>query len=203
MPTPVPHDVIFFSSAKEIRDWLRTNHGKVDELWLGYRPKASGLPSVTWEEVVDQCLCYGWIDGVRIRVEGGSAQRLTPRRAGSNWSARNVRRVEALRRAGRMRSAGEAAYAKRRDDRTAVYSSDGSLTLDDESGGAPLERQGMGLLGSTAKWLPPHDRPLGHERQAPRDPKATTRATHLRLGCRTSDRSPHLAPAPLRRSRTH
>jgi uncharacterized protein YdeI (YjbR/CyaY-like superfamily) len=133
VPRPIPHDVIFFSSARELGDWLEKHHAAADELWLGYSPKASGRPSVTWEEVVDECLCYGWIDGVRIRVDGGSAQRLTPRREGSNWSVRNVGRVEALRRAGRMRPAGEAAFGKRREDRTGVYSTDGALGFDDDS----------------------------------------------------------------------
>jgi uncharacterized protein YdeI (YjbR/CyaY-like superfamily) len=133
MPTPVPHDIIFFSSPAELRAWLEGNHATADELWLGYRPKASGIPTVTWEQVVDECLCFGWIDGVRIRVDGGSAQRLTPRRPGSNWSARNVGRVDALRREGRMHPAGEAAFARRRDDRTAIYSFEAGLVLDAEA----------------------------------------------------------------------
>jgi len=174
MPKAVPRDVIFFASAGELRDWLRTNHAKADKLWLGYRTKASGLPTVTWEEVVDECLCYGWIDGVRIRVEGGSAQRLTPRREGSNWSARNVRRIEALRRGGRMRRAGENAFAKRREDRTAVYSSDGALTFDDESEATLRasdrawefwEGQPPGYRRTAAHWVMSAKRPETRERR--------------------------------------
>ena len=158
VPTPVPHDIIFFASPEELRDWLETNHASAPELWLGYRPKAAGLPTVTWQEVVDECLSYGWIDGVRIRVDGGSAQRLTPRREGSNWSARNVGRVEALRQDGRMRPAGEAAFAKRRKDRTAVYSSDGALTFDDKSEAA--------LRASNKAWAFWEVQPKGYRRTA-------------------------------------
>lgn len=141
--TPVPHDVIFFTSAAALREWLAANHATADELWLGYRPKASGQPSVTWEEVVDEVLCVGWIDGVRIRLDGGSAQRLTPRRRGSTWSARNVRRVEALIAAGRMEPAGLAAFAERREDRTAVYSFESAdLGLDDAAEEALRARPG-------------------------------------------------------------
>ena len=126
-----PHDIGWFESVDELRDWLAEHHATAGEKWVGTRPKASGLPSVTWEEIVDEVLCVGWIDGIRKRVDGGSAQRITPRRTGSNWSARNVARVEALRAEGRMRPAGEAAFAARREDRTAIYSFDGSWAFDD------------------------------------------------------------------------
>jgi uncharacterized protein YdeI (YjbR/CyaY-like superfamily) len=174
VPTPVPHDIIFFSSPEELRDWLEANHASGAELWLGYRPKATGLPTVTWEEVVDELLCYGWIDGVRIRVEGGSAQRLTPRRDGSNWSARTVGRVEALRHEGRMQPSGEEAFARRREDRTAVYSSDGALTFDDEYEAALhandrawefWEGQSQGYRRTATHWVMSAKRPETRERR--------------------------------------
>src|SRR5512141_2716782 len=129
MPTPTPHDIAWYASPAELRDWLEANHETATESWVGMRPKASGLPTVSWEQVVDEVLCAGWIDGVRYSTEGGSCIRITPRRPGSIWSARNVAGVEAMRAEGRMLPAGEAAYARRRDDRTAVYSfeSDGEL----------------------------------------------------------------------------
>jgi len=104
-----PHDIAWFASPAELRAWLVTNHETETELWVGMRRKASGVPSVTWEQVVDEVLCVGWIDGVRMGVDGGSCIRITPRRKGSIWSARNVGRVEALRAEGRMLPAGEAA----------------------------------------------------------------------------------------------
>ena len=117
MPTLAPRDVIFFESAAELREWLEANHESADELWIGMRRKTSGLPSVTWQEVVDESLCFGWVDSVRKPVDDGYAQRITPRRKGSNWSDRNIGIVEKLRREGRMRPAGEAAFARRDEAR--------------------------------------------------------------------------------------
>jgi uncharacterized protein YdeI (YjbR/CyaY-like superfamily) len=125
-----PHDIGWFESADELRDWLAEHHASAPEKWVGMRPKAAGVPTVTWEEIVDEVLCVGWIDGIRKKADGGSVIRITPRRTGSVWSARNVGRVEALRAAGRMRPAGEAEFARRREDRTAIYSFDGSWALD-------------------------------------------------------------------------
>jgi uncharacterized protein YdeI (YjbR/CyaY-like superfamily) len=83
-------DPIFFPTPADFRRWLEGNHDTVDELWVGYYKKASGIPSLTWEEAVDEALCFGWIDGVRNGIdESRFKQRFTPRRAGSNWSVRN------------------------------------------------------------------------------------------------------------------
>ena len=72
---------------------------------------------------MDEALCVGWIDGVRRRIDDDSYSiRFTPRRAGSTWSLVNVRRVGELTAAGRMRDAGLAAFAARRDDRSGTYS---------------------------------------------------------------------------------
>jgi len=109
-----PHDVVFFATPEELRDWFAANHATADELWLGYYKKASGRPSVDWSQVVDEALCVGWIDGVRKSVSDEvSVQRLTPRRKGSTWSAINVAKVATLTEQGRMRPAGLAAFAAR------------------------------------------------------------------------------------------
>jgi uncharacterized protein YdeI (YjbR/CyaY-like superfamily) len=169
-----PHDIGWFESPQELHDWLDAHHATAPEKWVGTRPKASGLPSVTWEELVDEVLCVGWIDGIRKRVEGGSAQRITPRREGSVWSARNVGRVEALRAEGRMRPAGEAAFAKRRDDRTAIYSFEAGLSLDgpadaamrrDAAGWAFWEAQPPGYRRLATQWVMSAKRPETRERR--------------------------------------
>jgi uncharacterized protein YdeI (YjbR/CyaY-like superfamily) len=116
-----PHDVAWFASPAELRAWLVEHHATAAEAWIGMRPKASGVATVTWVEIVDEVLCAGWIDSVRMPTDGGSCIRITPRRKGSVWSARNVARVEALRAEGRMLPAGEAAFAIRREDRTSIY----------------------------------------------------------------------------------
>ncbi len=78
---------------------------------------------MTWSQVVDEALCFGWIDGKLQRIdEHRHRQRLTPRRRNSNWSAINIAKVAELRAQGRMTPAGEAAFASRRDDRSAGYS---------------------------------------------------------------------------------
>jgi uncharacterized protein YdeI (YjbR/CyaY-like superfamily) len=120
MSEPEP---IFFSSPQEFYDWLEENHESVAEVYVGYWKKATGRPSLTWSEAVDQALCFGWIDGRVNRIDGERhMQRFTPRRPNSNWSNVNVAKVERLIEEGRMRPAGLAAFERRREERTGVYS---------------------------------------------------------------------------------
>ena len=96
-PAPTPHDVIFFASPDELRAWFEEHHASADELWVGYHRKAAGRPTITWPQAVDEALCVGWIDGVRYRLdEERHAQRFTPRRKGSIWSAVNTKRAQEL-----------------------------------------------------------------------------------------------------------
>jgi uncharacterized protein YdeI (YjbR/CyaY-like superfamily) len=122
-PSPQPHDVHYFASPGELRAWFDDHHETADELWVGYWKRATGTPTLTWSEAVDEALCVGWIDGVRKRIDDERhAQRFTPRRKGSIWSAINVDKVRQLEAAGRMTAAGRAAFEARTDERTAVYS---------------------------------------------------------------------------------
>lgn len=113
---------LFFATPARFRAWLRTHHQTEKELIVGFYKKASGKPSMTWPEAVDEALCFGWIDGVR-RTHGEDAytNRFTPRRPGSNWSAINIAKVAELTRQKRMRPAGLAAFARRQDDKSRVY----------------------------------------------------------------------------------
>lgn len=114
---------LFFSTPNELRKWFRENHTKVDELWVGYYRKASGKPSVTWPESVDEALCVGWIDGIRRSIDHESYKiRFTPRRRGSIWSALNIKRAAALTNDGRMRPQGLKAFAARREHKSSIYS---------------------------------------------------------------------------------
>jgi uncharacterized protein YdeI (YjbR/CyaY-like superfamily) len=114
---------IYFESAAEFRAWLEEHHATATEVWLGQWKKATGRQTVSWAEAVDEALCFGWIDGLLRRVDDERhMQRFTPRKPTSNWSAVNIANVERLRAEGRMHPAGEAAFARRRDDKTAVYS---------------------------------------------------------------------------------
>ena len=92
-------------------------------MYVGYHKKATRKPSLTWSEAVDQALCFGWIDGRVNRIDDERhMQRFTPRKPGSNWSKINVEKVARLREAGLMRPAGLAAFEKRTDAKTGVYS---------------------------------------------------------------------------------
>jgi uncharacterized protein YdeI (YjbR/CyaY-like superfamily) len=113
----------YFRSPSEFRKWLEKNHAKADELVVGFHKKGSGKPSMTWPESVDEALCFGWIDGIRKGVdEERYTIRFTPRRPGSNWSAVNLKRVPQLEALGRMADAGRAAFAKRSEAKSAIYS---------------------------------------------------------------------------------
>lgn len=114
---------IFFDSPAAFGTWLEEHHDTATEVWIGYYKKATGKQVMTWSQAVDEALCWGWIDGIAKRVDDEShKQRFTPRKPTSNWSAVNVAKVEQLRKQGRMRPPGEAAFARRRPERTGVYS---------------------------------------------------------------------------------
>jgi uncharacterized protein YdeI (YjbR/CyaY-like superfamily) len=159
-----PRDVRFFGSIEEFRAWLEANGAIADELWVGsHKVTKERRPAFTWAEMVDEVLAYGWIDSVRMPyTDGTHAQRITPRRPGSIWSARNVARVEALRAEGRMTPAGEAAFAKREAHKTAIYSFDGNWAFDeaaeaklraDPAGWAWFEQQPPGYRRQAAHWV--------------------------------------------------
>jgi uncharacterized protein YdeI (YjbR/CyaY-like superfamily) len=105
---------LFFGTGEELRAWFVEHHADATELVLGFWKVGTGRPSVTWSEAVDEALCFGWIDGVRRRIDEASYSiRFTPRRPGSNWSSINLAKVEALTEQGRMTPAGLAAHAGR------------------------------------------------------------------------------------------
>ena len=82
-----------------------------------------GKRGMSWSEAVDQALCFGWIDGRANAIDDDRyMQRFTPRKPDSSWSKVNVEKVAKLTEAGLMRPAGLAAFERRRDDRTGVYS---------------------------------------------------------------------------------
>jgi uncharacterized protein YdeI (YjbR/CyaY-like superfamily) len=103
--------------------WLEENHATATELWVGFYKRDSGKPSITWPESVDQALCFGWIDGIRKRVDKITYKiRFTPRRRGSIWSAINIKRAEELARQKRMRPAGLKGFAARIENKSGIYS---------------------------------------------------------------------------------
>ena len=137
---------VFFDSPARFRRWLEKNHRSVAELRVGFHRKATGRPSMTWDESVDEALCLGWIDGVRRSVDGDRYEiRFTPRRPGSIWSTKNIARAQELIAEGRMRPAGLAAFEARREDLTRRYSFEqGTVEL-----GAQYERA---LRANAGAW---------------------------------------------------
>ena len=119
---PKPSNVVFFETPADLRRWFEANHETAAELWLGYHRKRTGRPSVTWQEVVDVELCFGWIDSVRYPMgDDRSAQRITPRRKRSVWSAVNIKRFHALEQQGLVHPAGRAAFEARDEERSRIY----------------------------------------------------------------------------------
>jgi uncharacterized protein YdeI (YjbR/CyaY-like superfamily) len=128
---------MFFATPARFRAWLEKHHADATELRVGFHKQGSGHPSITWPEAVDEALCFGWIDGVRRGLGDDRYEiRFTPRTKTSTWSAVNVARVEELRRDGRMRPAGLAAFERRSEAKTAIYSyeqrGDAKLTEEQE-----------------------------------------------------------------------
>src|SRR5881397_3569458 len=113
----------FFATPQHFRRWLQRNHDKADELLVGFWKKDSSKPSMTWPESVDEALSFGWIDGIRKRIDDVSYSiRFTPRRRGSIWSAVNIRRATELAKLGLMMPAGLRAFEQRRENKSRIYS---------------------------------------------------------------------------------
>lgn len=133
---------VYFESAQQFRAWLAAHAHAATELLVGFRKVGSGLPSMRWSESVDQALCYGWIDGVRKRVDEDSYTiRFTPRQARSVWNAVNIEKVAALRAEGLMTPAGEAAFALRSEARSLVHSYERWALVEMSPDAAALFRQ--------------------------------------------------------------
>lgn len=114
---------LFFESPAHLRRWFEQHAVSEQELLVGFYKSATGRPSITWSESVDQALCFGWIDGVRRRVdEARYTIRFTPRKPRSIWSAKNIRRMQELIRARQATEAGLRAFAARRVNRSGEYS---------------------------------------------------------------------------------
>ena len=102
---------VFFPTPADFRAWLATHHARETELSVGFYKVGSGKPSMTWPQSVDQALAYGWIDGVRHRIDEAAYRiRFTPRKATGVWSQVNLKRYAELDAEGLIEPAGRAAY---------------------------------------------------------------------------------------------
>ena len=107
MPEPNPERINSFENSVELGQWLKQNHAIESELWVKVFKKSSKIPSVTWDDIVVEALCWGWIDGIKKSIDDKAYfQRITPRKTRSNWSKRNRKHVENLIKEGRMTEQG-------------------------------------------------------------------------------------------------
>jgi len=157
LPSDLP--VLGFADQAELEEWLEREHASAPGLYVKLAKKGAGVPSVTYAELVESLLCFGWIDGRSNRLDDlFYLQRITPRRARSVWSQKNVEAVEALIRAGRMRPAGlAAAEAARADGRwERAYAGAATITVPDELAAAlaaqPAAQQAFDGLDGTNRY---------------------------------------------------
>ncbi|PKG81909.1 hypothetical protein CXF85_15340 [Colwellia sp. 75C3] len=107
MPEANPEKTMTFASPVDLGRWLKVNHAIESELWVKIFKKKTGIASVTWDDVVVEMLCWGWIDGIKKSIDDQAyLQRVTPRKARSNWSKRNTEHAERLISENRMMESG-------------------------------------------------------------------------------------------------
>jgi uncharacterized protein YdeI (YjbR/CyaY-like superfamily) len=107
-------EAVFFKNAEELRSWFEEHHTTVSEIFIGIYKKGVEAEGVSYLEAVDQALCFGWIDSTRRRIDDRAhAQRFSPRKKKTYWSAVNVAKVERLIAAGLMHESGLRVFAER------------------------------------------------------------------------------------------
>jgi uncharacterized protein YdeI (YjbR/CyaY-like superfamily) len=188
----------FFPDPADLRRWLEANHDTANELWVALYKKASGRPSITWPQLVDELLCFGWIDGLRRSVDDASYSiRITPRKPTSIWSDKNTQRVQELIESGRMTPAGLAAFGRREPERSGVYSFENDVP---ELG----EAYEADLRANAAAWQFFQSQPPSYRRTATAWVISAKReeTRRRRLATLIEDSANGLRIGPLRRSGT-
>jgi uncharacterized protein YdeI (YjbR/CyaY-like superfamily) len=124
----------FFKSSSEFRKWLDKNYAEVNELWVGFYKISSNIKSITYPEAVDQALCFGWIDGIKKKVDEFSyTHRFTPRKSKSIWSSTNIKRVRELTQLGLMHPSGTKVFNQRDKKKIKQYSYERKIQTLDQS----------------------------------------------------------------------
>jgi uncharacterized protein YdeI (YjbR/CyaY-like superfamily) len=157
MPAVKP---IYFRNQAAFRAWLEKNHDRKTELFIGFYKKGSSKKGITYQEALDEALCFGWIDGVVRSVDADSyMHRFTPRTARSHWSNVNVRRFAELDSSRQIAPPGRAAFARRTEERT---------------GKASYEQPPVELTAAALKKLKSNAKAWTYyEKQAPRYQRVT------------------------------
>jgi uncharacterized protein YdeI (YjbR/CyaY-like superfamily) len=102
-----PHSTFCATDRETWRKWLAKNHDSVREVWVVFPKKHTGEPCMSYEESVEEALCFGWIDSIIKRIDDATyTRKFTPRTDHQNWSQLNKRRVAKCIREGRMTEIG-------------------------------------------------------------------------------------------------
>lgn len=150
---------MFFEDSAALRAWLDAHHASEDILWVGLHKKGSGLASITWPELVDEVLCFGWIDGIRKSVDEDSYMiRITPRRRRSDWSDVNVRRFAELRDEGRVTPVGLAAFRRWEDSDAGKAAEARRAAATDRESANVGESAGAGEVSPAERFGPDFER---------------------------------------------
>jgi uncharacterized protein YdeI (YjbR/CyaY-like superfamily) len=131
----------YAATRSEWRKWLQKHYTSATEIWLIYYKKHTGMPRVSYNDAVEEALCFGWIDSLVKRVDADTyAQKFTPRKSKSKWSELNKRRIKKLIREGLMTNAG-------------LSKIDRSLLKEKETGTPPTSAKTVSIPGNLKKDL--------------------------------------------------
>jgi uncharacterized protein YdeI (YjbR/CyaY-like superfamily) len=153
-------DPRMFPDQTAFRRWLEKNHERTNELWIGFYKKSTGKPGMTYPEAVDESLCWGWIDGVKRKVDDERyTNRFTPRKPVSKWSDVNLRRYEELDAEGRIAQPGKEAFARFDPEKHRAYS------FEARPKAFPPELEKI-FKNNSAAWATFMEQPPGYRRTA-------------------------------------
>jgi uncharacterized protein YdeI (YjbR/CyaY-like superfamily) len=179
--------VHFFETPEEWRAWLEANHASASEVEVGFRRRSSGLPSMTWSESVDEALCFGWIDGVRRKVDEMSYRiRFTPRKPRSAWSKVNLAKYDALVAAGKVHAAGRAAFER---GRPSAYSFERDEPAQLEPEMEARLRADAAAWGDWSARPPGYRRTVAHWVMSAKRPETRQRRLALLIECSAQGRT--------------
>lgn len=128
-------EVIAFKTSKAFEKWLSGNYAVNKGIWIRFFKKDGSVKTITYNEALDEALCYGWIDGQIKKYDTQSwIHKFSPRNPGSIWSKRNTQHAERLIKAGKMKPSGLAEVEKAQADGRweKAYDSPGQMTIPDD-----------------------------------------------------------------------
>jgi uncharacterized protein YdeI (YjbR/CyaY-like superfamily) len=110
---PIEREAVFFQDRALLRRWLAENNAQTQGIWAQFYKKSTGLSDMNWEVLVEECLCFGWIDSLPGTVDETRTQvYISPRKPNSGWSRRNKLILNELRKRGLLEASGLAAIER-------------------------------------------------------------------------------------------